>query len=110
MERPRDDHRGAVEKRLGLNGGAPEDLAGEARLALARIELPPHGRMDAVRADQHVGGVDDLISGATVGEARSHLVAALLETGQAPAATDILGPNALARGAQHQSRPEEHTY
>ncbi|MNX92371.1 hypothetical protein D3C86_1245090 [compost metagenome] len=48
------EHRTAVEVGRGLGGGAPEQAAGEARRVAGGVEMPAHGRVDAVGAHQHV--------------------------------------------------------
>ena len=98
-----DDHRVAVEERLGLDGGAPQDLLREARLAFVRIELSPDGGMDAVGADENIGLVESVRSGIAIAEVGTYAGRhRCSNAGKPQFASEIFGSDAFADGAKQK--------
>ena len=101
MARANHHHRGAGQIGRSLDGTAVMKIA-VAHRALVWIELAAHGRSNAVCADQDVGLnlVDRLAR--RIGEARNHLVAALLKAFEAMLSNDSIETEPLAdRLQQH---------
>ena len=94
-----DHHRAPGEVRIAFDDAAIVQVAVEHR-RLARIEVPAHGGMDAVGADQEIAL---RFAGRRTGricEARDDLVAALLQAGEMMAGRERVRTEPLVDGAE----------